>query len=106
MREWLAAGTDGDADITVVGAPISKASISPSQAWSTPAAFREALARFPTWDAAAGADIARVAVRDAGDVHGDRDDPDASAAHRRIEERVAGLARGGPLLWSSGATTR
>jgi formiminoglutamase len=98
MREWLAAGTDADAGITVLGAPIAKASISPSQAWSTPPAFREALARFPTWDAAVSADIATLSVRDVGDVHGDREDPDASAAHQRIEDRVAGLAGGGSLL--------
>jgi formiminoglutamase len=91
MRDWLAGG-DGDADVVVLGAPISKASISPSQAWSTPPAFREALARFPTWDASARVDIAGLSARDAGDVEGDRHDPDASAAHRRIDEAVADLA--------------
>ncbi len=90
MREWLASGSQGDPDMVVVGAPISKASISPSQAWATPAAFREALARFPTWDAGTGAQIGAVSVRDTGDVEGDRDDPDAAAAHQRIEDAVAG----------------
>jgi formiminoglutamase len=91
MREWLAAGEDDDASVVVLGAPISKASISPSQAWATPAAFREALARFPTWDASSRTDIAELSVRDAGDVDGDRHEPDASAAHRRIEQAVAAL---------------
>ena len=91
MRELLASGTGADADVVVLGAPISKASISPSQAWATPAAFREALARFPTWDAATSADISRVELRDAGDVEGDRDDVDATAAHARIEEALAEL---------------
>ncbi len=91
MREWLAGSGDTAADVVVLGAPISKASISPSQAWTTPAALREALARFPTWDAAGRADIAELSVRDDGDVDGDRDDPDASAAHGRIEAAVAGL---------------
>ncbi|HSP66044.1 MAG TPA: arginase family protein, partial [Candidatus Deferrimicrobium sp.] len=77
-----------------LGAPISKASISPSQAWSTPAAFREALARFPTWDAATSAEISRVAVRDMGDVEGDRGEETASAAHDRIEEAVAAVPGG------------
>ena len=31
--EWLAEGSDAFADIVVLGAPISKASISPSDAW-------------------------------------------------------------------------
>ncbi|MDQ6847244.1 MAG: arginase family protein [Candidatus Dormibacteraeota bacterium] len=102
MRNWLAAGGGaGDADVVVVGAPISRASISPSQAWCTPPAFREALARFPTWDASARADIAGLAAYDAGDIEGDRHDPDASAAHRRIEEAVAelgGAAAGGLVV--------
>jgi formiminoglutamase len=95
MRDWLARGCEGTPDVTVVGAPISRASISPSQAWSTPPAFREALARFPTWHADASADIEDLSVRDAGDVRGDRDDPDASAAHRRIDEAVAAAAAAG-----------
>jgi formiminoglutamase len=98
MREWLGRGCDGTPDITVVGAPISKASISPSQAWSTPPAFREALARFPTWHAGASADIEQLAVRDGGDVEGDRDDPDASAAHARIEDAVTAAAATGRLV--------
>jgi formiminoglutamase len=98
MREWLARGCDGTPDVTVLGAPISKASISPSQAWSTPPAFREALARFPTWHAGVSADIEQLAVRDAGDVEGDQHDPDASAAHARIEEAVAAAAAAGTLV--------
>lgn len=98
MRDWLAAGSERSASIVVVGAPISKASITPSQAWATPAAFREALARFPTWDATTAADISEVVVRDAGDVQGDRDDPDASGAHTRIEAAVAGLVATGALV--------
>ncbi len=98
MREWLAAGGGDDADVVVLGAPISRASISPSQAWATPPAFREALARFPTWDAATSAEISRVAVRDDGDVEGDRNDADASAAHQRIEEAMADLSSPRPTV--------
>jgi formiminoglutamase len=84
-REWLA-GDAQSADIVLLGAPISKASISPVDSWSTPPAFREALARFPTWDAEHGIDIADLHVRDLGDVVGDREDTDATAAHARIRE--------------------
>jgi formiminoglutamase len=90
MRQWLA-GDDGG-DVVVTGAPISKASISPSQAWTTPPAFRAALSRFPTWDADLGVDVSELRVHDAGDILGDRDDDDASAAHRRIEAAVGGMA--------------
>jgi formiminoglutamase len=82
-REWLAADAIHP-DIAVLGAPIAKASISPVQSWATPAAFRDALARFPTWDAEHRIDIAQLRARDLGDVVGDRDDPDARAAHDRI----------------------
>lgn len=98
MREWLAGESDGTPDITVLGAPISKASISASQAWSTPAAFRDALARLPTWHAGASADVEELVVRDAGDVEGDQHDPDASAAHARIEEAVVMLAAAGSAV--------
>jgi formiminoglutamase len=85
-REWLA-GDAASPDLVLLGAPISKASISPVQSWTTPPAFREALARFPTWDAEHRIDITQLDARNLGDVIGDRDDPDASAAHDRI--RVA-----------------
>lgn len=90
MREWLARD-DRAPVLTVVGAPISRASISPSQAWSTPPAFRAALQRFPVWDAEIAVDISTLRVRDAGDVQGDRDDADASGAHQRIEAAVAAV---------------
>jgi formiminoglutamase len=92
MREWLERDIHGAADVGLVGAPISRASISPSQAWSTPPAFRDALARFPTWDAASAANITDLAAVDLGDVEGDRGDADASAAHARIEAAVVAAA--------------
>ena len=88
-REWLARDTPAPPDVALFGAPISKASISPSEAWSTPPALRAALTRFPTWDAEHRIDLEQLALRDLGDVEGDRDDTDASAAHRRIEDEAA-----------------
>lgn len=95
--EWLAAGASGGAAaLTVLGAPIGRASISPSTAWTTPPAVRSALRRLPTWDAQHRIDIGTLAVRDLGDVEGDRFDPDARAAHQRIEQAVyAAAAEGG-----------
>jgi formiminoglutamase len=83
-RDWLAQGAGDSADIVIFGAPISKASISPSNAWSTPPAFRQALGRFNTWDAAHRIDVSSLTVRDLGDVSGDREDAGAAAAHERI----------------------
>jgi formiminoglutamase len=83
----------------VLGAPISRASISPSDAWSTPPAFRQALARFHPWDATHGVDLAAtLRVRDLGDVVGDRDDRDARAAHDRIRDAVADASAIAPLV--------
>lgn len=88
-RAWLARAAPERPALALIGAPISKASISPSQAWSTPGALRAALQRFPTWDAEHHVDLERIFIADAGDVDGDREDPDASAAHRRIEDATA-----------------
>ncbi len=86
-RDWLFLGSE-DPSLIVLGAPISKASISLSAAWSTPPAFRQALRRFPLWDAEHRVDIGRLQVRDLGDIVGDRDDADAKPAHNRIFEAV------------------
>src|ERR1700730_7379370 len=80
-------------DLVLLGAPISKASITPVESWSTPPAFREALQRFPTWDAERFVDVATLHVRDLGEVQGDRDDADAHAAHDRIQAAAADAAR-------------
>lgn len=91
-REWIAEDATAP-DLVLLGAPISKASITPVQSWSTPPAFREALQRFPTWDAERFVDVATLHVRDLGDVQGDRDDTDARAAHDRIQAAAADAAR-------------
>jgi formiminoglutamase len=96
-REWLA-GTAGDAepaDLVLLGAPIAKASISRVESWATPPAFREALTRFPTWDAGHGVDLAGLRVRDLGDLAGDRHDRDARGAHDRIRAATEAAARSG-----------
>ena len=97
-NEWLAARPSGDGDIALVGAPIGRASITPSRAWTTPPAFRAALARFPTWDAENGVDIAEIRLRDLGDVDGDEHDTAAAAAHDRIEAAMAAASRIAPVV--------
>lgn len=91
-REWLAEAA-AEPDLVLLGAPISKASITPVESWSTPPAFREALQRFPTWDAERFVDVAELHVRDLGDVPGDRDETDARAAHDRIRAAAADATR-------------
>jgi formiminoglutamase len=96
--EWLAAGTGTIADVALLGAPISKASLTPSDAWSTPPAFRDALARFYTWDASHGVDLSTLRLRDLGDVEGDHGEPDASAAHHRVRDAVADASAVAPMI--------
>jgi formiminoglutamase len=95
-REWL----DGSAtrwDIALLGAPISRASISPSAAHTTPAAFREALRRFSTYDGDHGIELSALAVRDLGDLDGDEDG--VAAAHGRIEHACrAATESGAPVV--------
>ena len=91
-RDWLNGGA-AVPDIVLLGAPISRASISQVQSWTTPPSFRAALNRFPTWDAEHNIDIADVHVRDLGDVVGDSGDTDASAAHDRIRVAAEDAAR-------------
>jgi len=93
--EWLTRADANHGSVVVLGAPISKASISASEAWSTPPAVRAALRRYTTWDAEHDIDVANLTVRDAGDVAGDRDDADALAAHVRIQEAVSAAASAG-----------
>jgi formiminoglutamase len=91
-REWLAEDA-ATPDLVLLGAPIARASITPVESWSTPPAFREALQRFPTWDAERSIDVATLHVRDLGDVTGDQADIDARAAHARIQAAAADAGR-------------
>ena len=99
-RDWLAAaGDDADGcDLAVLGAPLARASISPSQAQQTPAAFRAALARFSTHDGDHGVDLEHLRVVDLGDIEGDAGDADASAAHARLRTAVAAAGRRAPVV--------
>jgi formiminoglutamase len=71
---WLAGelGSPGDGaagePLRVLGVPSSVGSISPSEAWRTPTAVREALARLSPWDPISGCDLAAMDVADLGDL--------------------------------------
>ncbi|HKC78021.1 MAG TPA: agmatinase family protein, partial [Gaiellaceae bacterium] len=84
--------------LAVLGAPLGRASISPSQAQLTPAAFRAGLGRFSTFDGDHGVDLDELSVLDLGDVEGDADDADAAAAHARLESAVAEAGRRAPVV--------
>lgn len=64
--DWLARG-DANPSFVLVGVPTSVGSISPSEAWETPAALRTALRRFSTFDGESGVELAGTPAADWGD---------------------------------------
>jgi formiminoglutamase len=94
---WLAAGTP-PADLTVLGVPAHRTSISPTGADATPAAVRAALARFSTYSWSRGVDVATITAFDAGDVP----DPDFAEGEQRVIDRAGELARSSALLFAIG----
>jgi formiminoglutamase len=85
---WLARA-DADPALVVLGLPTSSASISPSEGWRTPAALREVLRRFSTYDGERDIDLEELAVRDLGDLDVAALDP--AEALPAIEGAVAAL---------------
>lgn len=84
---WLAAGS-ADPVLAVLGVPAYRTSISPTGAHATPAAVRAALARYSTYATSHDVDLAKLAVRDAGDV----DEPDGPEGEARVRAAVDALA--------------
>jgi formiminoglutamase len=71
--DWIAAGTGGRAaDLALLGVPTHATSLSPTGAYKTPAAVRQALHRLSTWSPARRIDLSTLAALDLGNV----DDPD------------------------------
>jgi arginase family enzyme len=83
---WLAGDHDPDAAVrmTVVGAPLARGSLTPGRCDRAPAAIREALGRFSTFDIESGVDVRAVAAMDEGDV---------DLATATAEEALAPLAQ-------------
>ena len=96
---WLARESgDGPVDLSVLGVPASRTSISATHAHLTPAAIRDALARYSTYSWTHDVDVADLSVRDAGDIL----DPDGDAGEQRVMERVAALVDSSRLLIALG----
>lgn len=96
---WLADPERGaPADVTVLGVPASRTSLSATHAHLTPTAIREALARYSTYSWAHDVDVADLTARDAGDVL----DPDGADGEARVRQRVAELATSTRLLIALG----
>jgi formimidoylglutamase len=91
---WLASGgSRGGRSFGVVGVPLSRTSLSPSQAHTTPAAVRAALRRFSTYHAGLDVDLEQLHVVD----HGDLPLADATTDDHlaRVEAGLAPVAAAG-----------
>ena len=96
--EWLAAGAEGrSAGLGFLGVPAFRTSLSPTHADRTPAAVREALARFSTYAASRDVDLAEVGAVDLGDVAEPDADEDATTS-----AAADGVARSGLLVACGG----
>lgn len=100
---WLVRPADdalarsGHIDVAVLGVPTHRTSISATGAAATPAAIRQALARYSTYSTTHGVDIASLRAVDFGDV----DDPDGEEGEQRVAQAVA-EARDARLLVALG----
>ena len=105
--DWLAAGgSPTGRRLAVVGVPLSRTSISPSGAHTTPAAVRAALRRFATFHAGLDVDLEELHVTDHGDL-----EVAALTGHEALTETSAALANLEPadlvvLLGGDNAVTR
>jgi len=96
---WLSTeAPGGPVDVTVLGVPASRTSISATHAHLPPTAIREALARYSTYSWGHDVDIADLAAWAAGDVL----DPDGPDGEARVIERVAGIVPSTRLLIALG----
>jgi formiminoglutamase len=95
---WLRPDGPVPADLAVVGVPAFRTSISPTGAHATPSAIRTALARYSTYAASRGVDVAALSARDDGDV----DEPDGEAGEERVMAAVARSCGGSRLVVALG----
>jgi arginase family enzyme len=77
--------SENQSDVTLVGVPASRTSLSPTSAHETPKAIRQALQRYSTAHSDSRVNLEKVSLRDAGDVTSpDTDEAVAIAELRSI----------------------
>ncbi len=86
---WLAREDDGPVDLALLGVPAHRTSISPTGADATPAAIREALARYSTYSWTHDVDVADLNAVDLGDVT----EPDGPEGEARVMAAASADAR-------------
>jgi formiminoglutamase len=102
--DWLAAW-DGtmplaELDVAVIGAPLSRASLSHNGAFLLPGAVRRVLLDYATYSSDYGVSVERLIARDIGDVGMDL--LDVRASHEHIAAALAALFAAAPFVVTLG----
>lgn len=90
VHHWVK--QEGEADVILFGAPLSRSSISASAASEYPEAFRKMWKGFAVYNLDERIDLTSVSVRDAGDIA--MHTTNIKESHRRIEDTAESLANG------------
>jgi formiminoglutamase len=85
-------------DFALIGIPAHKSSLSPTSANLTPAAIREALARYSTFAGSTKTDLTKLAMVDLGDVT----DPDFADGEAKVAAAVENLLANHKLVMALG----
>lgn len=85
-------------DIALIGIPAFSTSLSPTSAHLTPAAIREALARYSSYSATGKVDLRSLSISDLGDV----ESPDGEDGEERVAKAVANVRSDHKLLIALG----
>lgn len=93
-RDETASPIWSDIDVTLLGVPLSRSSISASAASETPDALRRAWKYFTTYNLEEGVDLSPLRVVDLGDVR--QHVTDIAACHRNILEAMAAMRKHHP----------
>ena len=94
----LFSASNSNADCALIGVPAHESSISSTSAHLTPAAIREALARYSTFSTSAAIDLGGTSFTDLGDVQS----PDGEDGHARVKDAVKDLLNRHKLLVALG----
>lgn len=85
-------------DVALIGIPAFSTSLSPTSAHLTPAAIREALARYSSYSATNDVDLRSLSITDLGDV----ESPDGEEGEKRVADAVANVRSDHKLLIALG----
>ena len=98
---WQRANTllkSTNTELAIIGVPASATALSPTSAHLTPAAIREALARYSTYAGSTDTELQTSGITDLGDISS----PDHADGEARVTTAVAGLLKTYKLLLALG----